>query len=541
MLRSSSIADILKLLTELQARVLADPQLAEEWESAVTDEPAALTQARAHARLLEWFLLERVSEKLGTSPLQAFAPDELKADSSWARLLDNFLGIFRIEGTRRVEGREFLDVIDLWSGRMAHLPVDVLAGDAEPNPADLLLVGRLVLADDEVHLPMPGLRLAQAPGLVAAVEADLALARHKQPRARLSQRECDALFQHLPEEASLEAEPVESAETLIQELEQILTEAPGWNWPRIQDSLNEEGLAGTLDRLAFETQVDLEAVRRVLPALAAQAEAHAAQDAPNQAPTGELSASEAAAALEAYDQARAEGRSVADAFRELEESLGLEPGVSEEILPDVERDEDAVGPGAAAGLAAWIEAFQWEQPHEAVAGGLREFATQAQLAAGKPLDAQDLAAHHVLPYLMASDDEASFRQRRDDLLGFLLWAAQEQDAPIAAALDDWANCEDERLPAIVRANAAWRAAGAEWRNRQVIAELAPVRVAAESEELAQVTGIPSELEAWLRRGDLVLGTWQEGSFAAAAIVPAEAVPAAPVADAESDDSAEASE
>ena len=541
MLRSSSIDDILKLLTELQARVQADTQLVDEWEAALAEDPAALTQPRAYARLLEWFLLERVSEKLGTSPLQAFAPDELTEDSAWARLLDNFLGIFRIEGTRRVEGREFLDVIDLWSGRIAHLPVDVLAGDSEPNPADLLLVGRLILADDEVHLPMPGLRLAQAPGLVAAVEADLALARHKQPRARLSQRECDALFQHLPEEASAEPEAVESVETIIQELEQLLTDAPGWNWSRIQDSLNEGGLAETLDRLAFETQVDLEAVRRVLPALAAQAEAHASQEATTPATQGELKAGEAAAALEAYDQARAEGRSVADAFRELEDSLGLEPGVSEEILPDVERDEDTVGPGAAAGLAAWIEAFQWEQPHEAVAGGLQEFATQAQLTAGKPLDAQDLAPQHVLPYLMASEDEAIFRQRRDDLLGFLLWAAQEQGAPIAAALDDWANCEDERLPAIVQANTAWRKTGAAWRNRQVIAELAPVRVATEGEELAQVTGIPSELEAWLRRGDLVLGTWHEGSFAAAAIVPAEAVPAEPTSEADPDGAEEASE
>lgn len=541
MLRSSPIADILKLLAELQARVHADPQLLKEWESALADDPAAVTEARAHARFLEWFLLERVSDTLGTSPLQAFAPDELTEDSAWARLLDNFLGIFRIEGTRRVEGREFLDIVDLWSGRIAHLPVDVLAGDAEPNPANLLLVGRLVLADDEVHMPMPGLRLAQAPGLVAAVEADLALARHKQPRARLSQRECDALFTHLPDEASAEPEPVESTETLIAELENILAAAPGWDWGRIQDSLNADGLAGTLDRLAFETQVDLEAVRRVLPALAAQAEAQAQQAPAAASADGELSAGEAAAALEAYDQARAEGRSVADAFRELEESLGLEPGVSEEILPDVERDEDAVGPMAAAGLAAWIEAYQWENPGEPAAPSLQDFATQAQLTAGKPLDAQDLSAQHVLPYLMASDCEASFRDRRDDLLGFLLWAAQEQDAPIAAALDDWANCEDERLPAIVRANAQWRAEGAEWRNRQVIAELAPVRVIAEAEELAQVTGIPRDLEAWLRRGDLVLGTWQEGSFAAAAIVPGEAVPPAPIEDAAADAADEASE
>lgn len=529
MLGSSPIADILKLLTELQARVHDDAQLLKEWESALTQDPAAVTQPRAHARFLEWFLLERVSEALGTSPLQAFSPDELTEDSAWARLLDNFLGIFRIEGIRRVEGREFLDVIDLWSGRIAHMPVDVLAGDAEPNPANLLLVGRLVLADDEVHMPMPGLRLVQAPGLVAAVEADLALARHKQPRARLSQRECDALFANLPDdETHAESDPVESVETLIAELENILTDAPGWDWGRVQGSLLEDGVAGTLNRLAFETQVDLEAARRVLPALAAQVEAQAEQAPAAAIAGGELNPGEAAAALDAYDQARAEGRSVADAFRKLEESLGLEPGVSEEILPDVERDEDAVGPMAAAGLAAWIEAYRWENPDEPTAPSLQNFATQAQLTAGKPLDAQDLSAQHVLPFLMASDSEAIFRERRDGLLGFLLWAAQEQDAPIAASLDDWANCEDERLPAIVRANAQWRAEGADWRSRQVIAKVAPVRVSTESEELALVTDLPAALEQWLRPGDWLLGEWMDGRFRATGVLPAESLPARPV-------------
>ncbi|MCH2102171.1 MAG: hypothetical protein MK209_09640 [Planctomycetes bacterium] len=526
--RSSPIADILKLLAELEARVQADPQLAAEWEAALTEQPAAIAQVRAHARFLEWFLLERVSEKLGASPLQAYAPDELEGDSVWARLLDNFLGIFRIEGRRRTEGREFLDVIDLWSGRMAHLPVDVLAGDAEPNPADLLLVGRLILADEEVHLPMPGLRLAQTPGLVAAVEADLALARHKQPRARLSQRECDAIFQHLPEGAEQEPGSVESTETLIQELESILSVAPGWNWNRVQDSLSTEGLAGTLDRLAFETQVDLEAIRRLLPALTAQTETDTASTAP-QGPTSskDLSSGNAATALEAYDQARAEGRSVAEAFREMEESLGLEPGISEEVLPDVERDEDAVGPIAAAGLTAWIESYQWENPDQPIANSLQDFATQTQLAAGKPLDAQDLEAQHVLPYLMASANEAELRTRRDELMGFLIWAAQEQNAPIGSALDDWANSEDERLPAIVRANTAWKESGAEWHNRQAIAELAPIRVSTESEELALVTDIPADLEKWLRPGDWLLGEWMDGRFRAARALPIESLPTRP--------------
>ncbi|MAW61646.1 MAG: hypothetical protein CMJ94_12555, partial [Planctomycetes bacterium] len=181
MQRSATIADILSLLDELEGKVHQDSRLEAEWEAALSEQPTAAVRSDEAARFREWFLLERDSEHLGAPPVQAFAPQEIEDDSSWARLLDNFLGIFRLEGTRRVEGREVLDVADLWSGRTAHLPLDILSG-ASIDSEDLLLVGRLVLADDEIHLPLPGLRLAHAPGLARAVEADLALARHHQPR-----------------------------------------------------------------------------------------------------------------------------------------------------------------------------------------------------------------------------------------------------------------------------------------------------------------------------------------------------------------------
>ena len=283
MLRSSLIADILELMTELEARVHTDPKLEAEWIGELERDPAALGQAQAQSRFREWFLLERDSETLGTSPLLAWSPSEIVADSAWARLLDNFLGIFKIAGTRRSEGREFLDVLDLWSGRLAHLPANVLAG-GDGKDGDVLFVGRLVLADDEVHLPLPGMRLAHAPGLVEAVESDLALARHHQPRARLSQRECDALFAAIPSGDGAELESTESLSELLAELDAVLQDAPGWDWDRIQDSLNQHGLTGTLDRLAFETVADLESLRRILPALSSQTPAEAEQQ-PNQAET----------------------------------------------------------------------------------------------------------------------------------------------------------------------------------------------------------------------------------------------------------------
>jgi len=535
MLHSSLIADILELMTELEDRVHSDPRLEAEWMGELERDPAALGQAQAHSRFREWFLLERDSEALGTSPLLAWSPDEVIADSAWARLLDNFLGIFKVAGTRRSEGREFLDVLDLWSGRMAHLPADILTGGSGAD-GDVLFVGRLVLADDEVHLPLPGLRLAHAPGLAEAVEADLALARHHQPRARLSQRECDALFAAIPGGDGAALESTESIAELLAELDGVLQDAPGWDWDRIQDSLNADGLTGTLDRLAFETVADLESLRRILPALASQtpAETEGASASADDQETSQA-ASEASQALDVYDLARAQGLSVEQAFRKLEEALGLEPGTSEEVLPDQLRDNLPVGPEQVAGLDAWIETYLWEQhaepggaPSPDVEAILRAFAKQAQASAGKSIDAQELSPVHVLPYLMAAENADDFLTRRAGLLGFLVWAAQEQDAPLASALSDWASDEDLRLPALVEANRTMRSAGADWRNRQVLHEVSPPSVLAEGGETAAVLGLPTEVEPWLRAGDLVLGTWRDGRFQAAALVPRETIPQAKV-------------
>ncbi len=495
-------------------------------------DPAALSHAQALSRFREWFLLERDSEALGTSPMLAWSPSEIVADSAWARLLDNFLGIFKVAGSRRSEGREFLDVLDLWSGRMAHLPADILAGGPGED-GDLLFVGRLVLADDEVHLPLPGMRLAHAPGLVEAVESDLALARHHQPRARLSQRECDALFAAIPSGEGAELESTESTAELLAELDEVLQDAPGWDWDRIQDSLNQHGLTGTLDRLAFETVADLESLRRILPALASQAPSEEGPGVQQLVDEAAAKASEAAEALDVYDLARAQGLSVEQAFRKLEEALGLEPGTSEEVLPDQLRDTIPVGPEQVAGLDAWIETYLWEQhaepngaPEPQIEAVLRDFAKHAQAAAGKTLDAQELSPVQVLPYLMAAEDAASFQTRRAGLLGFLSWATQEQDAALNDALSDWARAEDPRLPAIVEANRVMREAGADWRNRQVLHEVNPPTVLAEGGESAPVTGLPSEVAACLRVGDLVLGVWREGRFEAAALVPRETIPPA---------------
>ena len=87
--------DFHQLLEELEQRVLAQANLAEEYEQAheeflngsTSDSPTQL-------RFREWFLIERDAESLGVSPAVAWAPEDLQSEDIWQRLLESFLGIF---------------------------------------------------------------------------------------------------------------------------------------------------------------------------------------------------------------------------------------------------------------------------------------------------------------------------------------------------------------------------------------------------------------------------------------------------------------
>lgn len=534
----AELLEILQLLAELEARTTQDPLVSaewnEEWERCGQRlglvNPTAMSPAD-ELLFREWFLLERSSHALGSVPAQAWSPREVEADSAWARLLDQFLGLFRVEGVRRVEGQEVVDVVDLWSGRLAHLHREAVPVELLENPEDGVLLARLVTGIDDVHLPLPASRWSCAPGIAVALEQDLALARHHQPRAQLSQLECRQLLQIA---AAAESEPEDAAQCeqlapLTSELELLLSKAPGWDLDRIQDSLNRHGLDETLNALAFETQVDLEAMRRTLPAwtLAAQKEE----------PQGKLPAEplnpgltdepvDSGEALRQFDQARAAGKSLDEAFLKLEQSLGLEPGSSRENpLEEAEQDPTGFGLEQSPGLQAWVQAYLWEQPSaSANANALESLARHAEATAGKTLDASELSAPAVLSFLLVQPDGRSLSQMRLAIHSFLVWAAQEQDADLGAALDDWAAPEDERLPCFADANAIWISEDRAMPSRTALAQVDPARVMAEGNELAPVDGLPNALLSHLRKGDLLLGNWRAGRFEAARIVPREALP-----------------
>ena len=104
--------------------------------------------------------------------------------------------------------------------------------------------------------------MACAPGLLPALERDLAAARVKQSRARLSQLELEKLCNWVPASAEPNEEGLEELET---SLHALLAADPNWNLDRLTQSVAEKGLGETLNLLAFETELDLEPLRRLLP------------------------------------------------------------------------------------------------------------------------------------------------------------------------------------------------------------------------------------------------------------------------------------
>ncbi len=518
-----------ELLQELEARILGMPATAAEWRQARADFPLPVLGPEVEARFREWFLLERLSEALGSPPALAWAPAELAEDSAWSRLLDNFLGVFQAEA--RGDGRVLL--VDLWSGRA----IQGRAAMLPPPQPDAVVVGRFCLADEEVHGPLPGVRMLQAPGLLQAVEQDLALARAQDPRGHLSQLEIERLFLPFAEAPPAEALPAqagaEALAVLTAELEELLSADPVWPLQRIHALLAEGGMGGALDHLAFHSELDLDQLRRLLPAYLAASQAQypsVAEGAYGADATPDLAGSEVEAgpveqALEAFDHARTKGKDLDQAFAELEGALHLGQGVSAEPEPGGDAAVP-VGPDRAAGMAVWLEAYRWEAGLDALDPGLVQFLDHLRALEMEGVDASEIAPSHLYPFLLAATDADQAQLRLRAITPFLEWAMREQGAPLEDFLADLLAGQGERLHSLIRCNARLAAAGARGGNQARLAQSEPPEVTTEGEESAAVVGFEEGELQHLRPGDLLQGAWHEGLFHVCAVVPAEALAAA---------------
>jgi hypothetical protein len=527
---NSPISEELDLLAELEHRSLQDPVLSQEWQAAAQDFPVAVDHEGVRARFLEWFLLERPSQKLGVAPILAWTPDSIPEESGWHRLLDSFMGIFHVAERVRNETQELLQLDDLWSGRSILVNPD----DLETQPKadqDLLVIGRFICTASEIHVPLPGVRFISAAGLAKAVGADLALARHDNSRASLSQLECEKIFPEAPSGGHLGEEIRAQFDRLVHQLNDAL-QGSVWNLKKLQQHLNSVGLSETLNLLAFETELDLEVLRRLVPEYVQRVLASQQQGdpEPTNAAADEHSPSpepaEVAAALQDFDQIRSSGQSLDASFAKLESALGLQPGASsvEELVATPEPQE-RVGPKDELGLEAWFKAYLWEANLDQLPTPLSSFLAHLQKRNMAQIDAIDIRQDQILGFLLESESIAELEQRFAGLKGFLSWAQTEQNADLDNLLEAWPNTLRSRMIAILQFNLAAQNSGSAWQQSSRLLRLQPLEVATENkQESAPVEGIDSDLQTFLQPDDLILGTWHRGRFQAGAVLPKEALP-----------------
>ena len=531
------VQEILQLLEELEKRALADPKLAAEWEKARNLFPHAQWQEEDHWRFREWFLLERKSDALGSPPILAWSPNSLNEKDVWSRLMDSMMGVFVSNGKQRQDdGGELLELSELWTGRTLTV-LDEHARDLDAAPEDAVFLGRFVLATDPFFAPLPGVRMASAPGLLPALERDLAAARAAHSRARLSQLELEKLCNWVPANADPNPQYFSDIEPQISA---ILASEPEWDLGKLQHSLAEVGPGETLNKIAFETKLDLEELRRILPEYeqslrqqVKQAETEQAisrgqqliQKATSNANPQIPAAPQIDQALKGFDLGRTNGASLDQRFAELEQALGLPEGISAEPEFDLGDDQDPVGIIPAGGIQLWMEAYAWERQAEKTAPPellqMAEFLKAQDLAA---VDAEDLTASTILPYLLAAGQPHAIRARNAEIRDFLDWAESEQGALLGPLAIAEADAFLERILTVLELNTELSANGT-WKQRTRVVAVKPIRVATdEPNETAMVIGVPARFTGVLGIGDMLLGQWKSGRFVAMGALPKEAAP-----------------
>jgi hypothetical protein len=507
------------LLAALEDRVLAAPALAAEWAQAWSEWPAAEADARVRERFREWFLLERESPALGMPPAAAWAPRELgeRDEDPWTRLLEAQFRVLRVD---EGDAPGTAELTDLWSGmRFEEVPLPDDVGAAR------LLLGRIAPSGVQGGRLLAGWRSLADDVIADALAGDLARVRAEQPRARLSQRECEALL--APHLAAASAAAVEASdEERLQRLAELLRGAPGWTLARAVAVLEEGGAPALLERVAFESDLPLEPLRRLLSEwtaaqVAAQlrAPAHVAVDAP-------LRQEAVVQALAAYDRARAEGSSLDQAWQDLQDALDLPDvaPIADEELWTASAEVEPIGPGALPGLGFWMETWAWEREQagrpagEAERAAAAEFAQFVERLREGELDAAELSARDLWNFYATSADAVQLARRQHALADLIAWLRAEQGAFVAGDPQDWTAADRARLAASVELNARLRAQAVPIAVTTRLAAVEPARVATDHGDWVEVVGLGAR-GAPMRPGDLVAGSWSAGSFRAAAWLP----------------------
>ena len=328
------------------------------------DPVAALLEARRHQ---EWFLYERASMTLGGVPSEKLlgawreaVPEVEDPEELEVALLESMAGVFAV--------RQVSTGGEAWIEDLGGLAEHVLSANPEAPPLEVgdLLIGRIHPSRAGGVVASPAAGVFRSPELLAAVEADLRTRREQGGSAllRFDQASLESAFYASPEPGSAPESPGSSAPDPAAALESARTFLAGAGLDRagIDDLFarlraapldpkrwavgTEDALGEILDRLAFDTDVDLTQARALLGAAwhALRLEVDARKQEPK----------DVKAALADFDRGRAEGRDVQALLDDLERDLGLEG--------EPESDEGELAPPVLAGVVEMlVTEFRWEQ------------------------------------------------------------------------------------------------------------------------------------------------------------------------------------
>ncbi|MDA0667521.1 MAG: hypothetical protein O3A95_07625 [Planctomycetota bacterium] len=511
--------DFLALLHELEARCKVDPSLNQEWEDARADFLSKSGEnVHTENRFREWFLLERVSPTLGSPPAVLWAPDAPEVDSIWHRLLDSFYGIFQGIGNDD-EGFPLLE--DLWSGRQIRL-----IGSRMKIDDTGVMVGRVAVGGEEHHVPFPGTAFLIAPGLADALAKDLSSIRAKQPRSRLSQQQCENLL--LPYRVAQEEEN-QSTEDFQQQLRELLEDQNKWDIPQVIALLEKEGPQETLNQIAFDSDIDLEALRHCIHGLTAQGSDNPISSKTPEEDQDYLDPKDVLEALEAFDTAIENGTDLVQSFSALEEKLGFEAGTSDpyqEVLNEGTSAEP-VGTQEAPGSAMWMATYLWEQEQMGAHPGresleeITHFLEFLRNIFGRNLEADEVHQHQILAYFCQAESSEILTEQLSHLEPFLAWLIEEQGALIQ--MDQPSR---ELIHRVVSVNQHWSGSDSITGSMAMVQETDPLQVGTDSGDAAIVMGWPEGFDFQPGIGDALRGQWRHGKFQIGAWFPKALMPAA---------------
>lgn len=453
----------------LPALIHADPALSAELVDAARTfgggPPSGEGPARLwHRRMLEWFVLERVGGSLRAPPLDELLEAARSAGAESvveqaASLRGSMVGVFAVTGIEPGRGLWLRDLAARGEYPIAEADVASFFRDGD------LIAGRLFPLEDGSWHMSAAAGFFRNPKLLAALENDLEKARgNRRGFLRVSQLEIERMFFATSEPST--ADPVGEVRALLAQsgvepadvdaiLERLASE------PFDEQSIvvgSDEVLADVLDRLAFETAVDLDRARELLVLawrdLAKRGPGAGASIEPRSAGHDEATSPkvDVQQAVAEFERRREQGVPLERAFDQLANELGLDAEPGEEDL--------APAPDFPGVVGAVIEEFLWESSElrgepRAELESVRSFGRfAAHVGVFENLTERDLVAYtcHWLPENggLQSADEA--RAHLVAFTSFCRWVAEAQGLDLYTGLKSMLRTLESSLPRVVEAN-----------------------------------------------------------------------------------------